>query len=113
MADGIWWSTNKGYKNAIANELFFATAAKLGKKEWAAKIWKWFSSSGMINNQSLINDGLGKDCRNNGRNTYTYNQGVVLGVISLEFTPLNAQIFLHFSRHLNRRWSLVPAQHDG
>ena len=46
---GIWWSTNRGYKNAIANELFFATAAKLGKEGWATKIWKWFKQSGMIN----------------------------------------------------------------
>ena len=79
---GIWWSTSKGYKNAIANELFFATAAKLGKTSWAQKVWRWFAQSGMINSQSLINDGLGKDCHNNGRTTFTYNQGVVLGGLS-------------------------------
>jgi predicted alpha-1,6-mannanase (GH76 family) len=37
----------------------------------------------MINAQSLINDGLTstnpKACANNGRNTWTYNQGVILG----------------------------------
>lgn len=80
---GIWWSTGNGYKNAIANELFFAAAAKLGKTDWATKVWTWFKASGMINSQSLVNDGLssagGGDCKNNGHETYTYNQGVILG----------------------------------
>lgn len=79
---GIWWSTSRGYKNAIANELFFATASKLKKTDWATKAWKWFKNSGMINNMSLVNDGLDKDCSNNGRTTFTYNQGVLLGGLS-------------------------------
>eukprot|EP01052_Picozoa_sp_SAG31_P033473 SAG31_NODE_3789_length_3879_cov_3.452910_1_plen_581_part_00 len=79
---GIWWSTDQSYKNAIANELFFATAAKLGKNNWATKSWLWFKQSGMINGDSLINDGLGKDCKNNGATEYTYNQGVILGGLS-------------------------------
>ena len=34
----------------------------------------------MINNQSLVNDGLSLPaCKNNGAETYTYNQGVILG----------------------------------
>ena len=67
------------YKNAIANELFLVTAAKLNRTDWALKEWQWFERSGMINNQSLINDGLDGDCRNNKAATYTYNQGVILG----------------------------------
>ena len=66
---GIWWSTSGG-KNAVANELFFATAAKLGKVDWARRVWSWFAKSGMINNQSLVNDGL-SDCKNNGNSKCT------------------------------------------
>ena len=34
----------------------------------------------MINSQNLINDGLDlSTCKNNGQNTWTYNQGVILG----------------------------------
>jgi len=33
----------------------------------------------MINNEKLINDGLTKDCRNNKQETWSYNQGVILG----------------------------------
>jgi predicted alpha-1,6-mannanase (GH76 family) len=48
---------------------------------WADQEWQWFSQSGMINENNLINDGLTKDgtCRNNGQTTWTYNQGVILG----------------------------------
>lgn len=87
---GIWWSKDKTYKNAIANELFLSIAAHLANRvapadragylAWANKEWAWFQQSGMINSQNLINDGLDlSTCKNNGQNTWTYNQGVVLG----------------------------------
>lgn len=89
---GIWWSKERKYKNAIANELYLSVAASLsmrvpGKKDYyldiAKQEWDWFKNSGMINNRSLINDGLrmladGR-CVNNGDRTWSYNQGVVLG----------------------------------
>lgn len=87
---GIYWKKPKQYKNAIANELFLAVAAKLANLaqdpqkraaylEWAQKEWKWFEASGMINSESLVNDGLDSACHNNRRTTWTYNQGVILG----------------------------------
>jgi predicted alpha-1,6-mannanase (GH76 family) len=94
---GIWWSKDKNYKNAIANELFLSVAAHLANRtpraqrnryrNWGNKEWTWFQASGMINSRNLINDGLGKrhdqttgaTCKNNGRTTWSYNQGVVLG----------------------------------
>ncbi|HLK66151.1 MAG TPA: glycoside hydrolase family 76 protein [Bryobacteraceae bacterium] len=87
---GIWWNKDKRYKNAIANELFLSVAARLAGLareperrasylEWAGREWKWFAASGMINAQNLVNDGLDAACRNNGRTTWSYNQGVVLG----------------------------------
>ncbi|GAC1424665.1 MAG: hypothetical protein NVSMB62_21650 [Acidobacteriaceae bacterium] len=94
---GIWWSKERSYKNAIANELFLSVAAHLGNrshgaerasyKRWSDKEWAWFGRSGMINSDGLINDGLtqqtdasgGSHCVNNRRTTWTYNQGVVLG----------------------------------
>jgi predicted alpha-1,6-mannanase (GH76 family) len=36
----------------------------------------------MINGDHLINDGLTGACANNGQQTWTYNQGVVLGGLS-------------------------------
>jgi len=47
--------------------------------DWANEEWNWFRNSGMINSQSLINDGLNPDCSNNKGTTWTYNQGVILG----------------------------------
>ncbi|KAL2024590.1 hypothetical protein VTK56DRAFT_7633 [Thermocarpiscus australiensis] len=89
---GIWWSKERAYKNAIANELYLSVAASLanrvaGGKEKYAQIakdeWAWFKRSGMINGDNLINDGLkiqpDGSCVNNGMETWSYNQGVVLG----------------------------------
>ncbi len=88
---GIWWDKTRTYKNAIANELFLSVAAHLTNRAsngaqraeylgWAQKEWSWFANSGMINAQNLVNDGLDQTtCKNNGRTTWSYNQGVVLG----------------------------------
>ena len=98
---GIWWNKDRKYKNAIANELFLSVAAHLanrvsdpdlqaGYAAWADQEWQWFSQSGMINQDNLINDGLTKDgtCRNNHQTTWTYNQGVILGGL-VEFYQQN------------------------
>lgn len=83
---GVWWTKEKGYKNAIPNELFLVLATRLrdrlgdaAYRTWAQREWDWFLASGMLNEQSLINDGLTTDGQNNGGITWTYNQGVILG----------------------------------
>jgi len=87
---GIWWKKDRRYKNAIANELFLLTAIRLHQRtpgdegqgsylEWAQREWAWFKQSGMINDQSLVNDGLTAECANNRRTTWSYNQGVIIG----------------------------------
>lgn len=87
---GIWWSKDRTYKNAIANELFLSVAAHLALRAadeksradyqtWAEREWAWFAHSGMINAGHLINDGLDAHCKNNHKTTWTYNQGVILG----------------------------------
>jgi predicted alpha-1,6-mannanase (GH76 family) len=93
---GVWWSKKTHEKNAIENELFLAVAASLANRAkspeqraqylaWAQKEWDWFHSSGMINSRHLVNDGLDASdpahCINNGKNTWSYNQGVILGAL--------------------------------
>ncbi len=85
---GIWWKKNEHYKNAIANELFLAVAVGLAREhagqqraadlEWAKREEQWFVASGMLNEKGLVNDGLDAACHNNGRTTWSYNQGVLL-----------------------------------
>ncbi len=87
---GLWWDKAHKYKNAIPNELFLTVAIRLHQRtpgdggtdsyfSWATQEWAWFKSSGMINAQNLINDGLTAGCLNNSGPTWTYNQGVILG----------------------------------
>ncbi|KAK2594147.1 hypothetical protein QQS21_008146 [Conoideocrella luteorostrata] len=86
---GIFWKKDRKYVNAIANELYLAVSASLANRipsnNTYAKIatdqWNWFRQSGMINGQNLINDGLTDDCKNNGLQTWSVNQGVILGAL--------------------------------
>jgi predicted alpha-1,6-mannanase (GH76 family) len=48
-------------------------------RDWALRSWGWLHASGMIGGRGLVNDGLTAGCANNGRTTWTYNQGVILG----------------------------------
>lgn len=90
---GIWWSKDRKYKNAIANELFLSVAAHLLARatnqqqkaeylRWAKRESDWFLHSGMINSHHQINDGLDAHCQSNHQTTWTYNQGVILGGFS-------------------------------
>jgi predicted alpha-1,6-mannanase (GH76 family) len=90
---GIWWTKDRKYKNAIANELFLSVAAHLADRlgddaqkkadaAWAEREWKWFQHSGLIEHDNLISDGLGAGCRDNHATKWTYNQGVILGGLS-------------------------------
>ncbi|KUJ20814.1 Six-hairpin glycosidase [Mollisia scopiformis] len=88
---GIWWDKKNTYVNAIANELYLSVAAHLANRmgsqkqfytNIATKQWQWFQSTGMINSQNTINDGLNfTTCKNNGGTVWSYNQGVVLGAL--------------------------------
>lgn len=86
---GIWWTNERGYKNAITNELYIKLAAALHNRipgdtaylAKAQKVWQWFLASGMINDRNRINDGLNDACKNNGDTEWTYNQGVILGAL--------------------------------
>jgi predicted alpha-1,6-mannanase (GH76 family) len=84
---GIYWSDERTYVNAIANELFFSTAAYLATRcsnsafyaSWATRSLTWFLGTGMINTEGTINDGLNATCQNNNGDVWSYNQGVILG----------------------------------
>lgn len=84
---GLYWSRERKYVNAITNELYLSIAASLANRiptdprylATARAHWNWFNDSGMINGKGLINDGLNGECKNNGMQTWSYNQGVILG----------------------------------
>jgi predicted alpha-1,6-mannanase (GH76 family) len=106
---GLWWNQDRTYKNAIANELFLAVAARLHRLsagagsyylDWARREWDWFSASGMIGRKGLVNDGLTADCDNNGKPTYSYNQGVILGGLGDLYEITGDAAYLRHGEHI-------------
>jgi predicted alpha-1,6-mannanase (GH76 family) len=84
------WEKGGSAVNAIENSLYLTAAAKLANRKpstpsggyyfnEAIKAYKWFTNSGLINKEFLINDGLTSACVNNGKTPWSYNQGAILG----------------------------------
>jgi predicted alpha-1,6-mannanase (GH76 family) len=87
---GVWWRVERTYKNAVTNALYVQLNAALHNRlpadtRYLARAragWAWYANSGMINLVHLVNDGVDTaTCRNNGHETWTYNQGVVLAAL--------------------------------
>ncbi|SFS13835.1 Glycosyl hydrolase family 76 [Dyella sp. OK004] len=84
---GVWWNAERTYKNAVTNGLWIRLTAELhnripGDQLWLARsstAWEWLQSSGMINANGLVNDGLTDTCTNNGQTVWSYNQGLAIG----------------------------------
>ena len=118
---GLWWNTDRKYKNAITNELFLTLAARLSQRtpdpagryrEWAFRTWDWFCSAGLIGPGGLVNDGLTAGCQNNGRTTWTYNQGVILGGLAALHQITGDQGYLEHG-HVPRGRRAGHADHPG
>lgn len=107
---GLWWTTGRTYKNAVTNELFITAAAQLSQRldaagppylQRAISVWNWFDSTGMINQDLLVNDGLDPGtCQNNDGPVWTYNQGVVLGALVELASATGDQEYLGRARRL-------------
>ncbi|GMI10853.1 hypothetical protein TrLO_g15791 [Triparma laevis f. longispina] len=81
---GVLWDSELTYKNAITNALLIHSSCELYKVtdeekylDNAIETWEWFSSSGMINSDNLVVDGLTEDCVPTGA-PFTYNSGILL-----------------------------------
>jgi len=106
---GLWRSTAKSYKNAITNELFIKLSAELHNRirgdhdylDQSVNTWTWFKASGMINSENLINDGLDNGtCASNEGETWSYNQGVILGGLNDLFDATHDRSYLTQARTL-------------
>lgn len=84
---GVWWNAEKTYKNSITNGLYIRLTAELHNRMKGDKLWlsraqqgyDWFTHSGLINSEGLVNDGLTDQCSNNGQTVWSYNQGLAIG----------------------------------
>ena len=105
---GLWWNTERTYKNAITNELFITLAARLHQRtpddrdylSWALRGWQWLTARALIGPNGLVNDGLTANCANNGGTAWTYNQGVILGGLAALYDSTGDRAYLAHGEYI-------------
>ena len=123
---GIWWDEAHTSIATISNSLLLAVGAALanrvpdndraGYRAAADAQWDWLSSSGVINKQRLLNDGIDQHtCKNDKKTTWTYNQGVLLrGLSELAIAlPASSTALLARAAQLGDASMTLLADHDG
>jgi predicted alpha-1,6-mannanase (GH76 family) len=129
---GIWWDKAHTSIATISNSLFLTVGASLASRtsgsdrtayQHAAEAeWDWLSKpGGAINAQNLLNDGvISKEndpnlCKNDGKLTWTYNQGVLLtGLAELaNLLPASASTLLSHANTLVDASTTLLAKNAG
>jgi predicted alpha-1,6-mannanase (GH76 family) len=105
---GVWWDRERTYKNAVTSGLYLRLVASVhrrtpGDTTWLARTRTaatWYLGSGLVNAGGLVNDGLTRDCRNNGQTVWTYNQGLGIGGLTEAWRATGDTAYLDGARRL-------------
>lgn len=110
---GIYWKKPNIGKSAVQNELFMLAALRLHQRgggetlgksylEWAEATWDWFSKTGMLNEEYLVENGLNKQCEVSVGRHYTYNQGMILSALVELYTVKGDEKLLELAHNIAR-----------
>jgi predicted alpha-1,6-mannanase (GH76 family) len=105
---GITTSKTLPLKQAAANGLYIQLMTMLHNRissdvrymGLALKGWSWFLTSGMINSQNLLNNGLNDKCKNDGLPTWSHTQGIFLAAALELFNAEGNRAYLEKARDI-------------
>ncbi len=119
---GVYWKTDRKYKNAITNSLYLQLNAALARRVpfdlryriRAAVTWQWFRNTGMLNGADLVNDGISMStCRTNLGPVWSYNQGTLINALVELHRLTRDPGLLGTARRIGDAATASPALHPG